>query len=524
MKQLPDFDLSIVMLLNKPLSDYVPLSPSMLKYYERNGIEVVIVINGATERTEVMDYITTYPFISWKVAACNEQASWQIPAKAFNIGIRQATKQYIFIMNEEQEFYTDVIYELREKLDSYSEHYAIGQSLTMDNWEKLNDQTLEKQYHKLTPCGNIMAKKEYFERIGGYCESNNEWSLEFDHLRSRLELAGIHRLLFLDSVMIHRTDNSLSTVSYNEQRTQIPQHILTEKKLPSEINVNGENWGNISSTVVYDWKKHPFAERQCWNYLSVLKQFDITSDEVFKKSYPLIALIPTYNESERITDCLRSVEKYCDGIILLDDDSTDDTYQIAQSEKLLVKAKKQRTEFNDKQNRNILLDIASFFKAEWFIFIDADERFDERFVDLRNIINKKEVDVVSIWIANLWDNVETYRIDMEDTHLLSQNGLWFRWRMLRNKGRMQFYTNKCLHFVSIPYFNDKIWFSNTLVLHSGYLRKEYRKKKYEFYLEEDKEGLFFYDDIRMETVKLQKVGDINIDCFIIGKKYNIKKI
>lgn len=163
-----------------------------------------------------------------------------------------------------------------------------------------------------------------------------------------------------------------------------------------------------------------------------MKQFDIPSDVVFEKFYPLIALIPTYNESERITDCLRSVEKYCDGIILLDDDSQDDTYEITQSDKLLLKAQKVRTEFNDKQNRNMLLDIASFFKVEWFIFIDADERFDDRFMDLREVIKRTDVDTVGIQIANLWDSMETYRVDKE-AGISSNSRFWLRWRMFRNK-------------------------------------------------------------------------------------------
>ena len=184
-----------------------------------------------------------------------------------------------------------------------------------------------------------------------------------------------------------------------------------------------------------------------------MKQFDIPSDVVFEKFYPLIALIPTYNESERITDCLRSVEKYCDGIILLDDDSQDDTYEITQSDKLLLKAQKVRTEFNDKQNRNMLLDIASFFKVEWFIFIDADERFDDRFMDLREVIKRTDVDTVGIQIANLWDSMETYRVDKE-AGISSNSRFWLRWRMFRNKGWMQIINQRTLHFPSIPYKNS----------------------------------------------------------------------
>lgn len=523
MKQLPDFDLSIVMPFYKRLDEFKRVFPSKANYYQRNGIEVVIVADEPTEQEGILEYIRTYPFINWKVVVNNEDHAWRNPAKAFNVGIRQATKQYVMIMDPELEFHTDVIYELREKLDSYPEHYAIGQVLFMDIQEEIDRQTLEKHRYEWIPYGSIMAKKEYFERIGGYSEHYTEWGGEDDHLRKRLELAGIHRLFFPEAKLIHREDYSLRTVSRNEQRARIPHEVLSEMLLPTQIKVNDDNWGSDFDTVIYDWKDHPFAKQQCRDYLSTLKEFEISSDQIFEKSYPLIALIPTYNESERITDCLRSVEKYCDGIILLDDDSGDDTFNIAQSEKLLVKAKKIRTEFNDKQNRNMLLDIASFFKAEWFIFIDADERFDDRFVDLREVMKMPDVDTVGVWIANLWDNMETYRTDMEDTHPLSQNGLWFRWRMFRHKGRMQINTRGNLHFKSVPYSGNQ-FFSKTLILHLGYLNLTDRNSKYEFYIKEDKHILFFYYDILLDSINKERIDDIEFSRLIIEKEFDAKSI
>lgn len=507
MKQLPDFDLSIVMPFYMRLDEFKRVFPSKAKYYERNGIEVVIVADEPTEEQGILDYIRRYPFINWKVVVNDKDHSWRNPAKAFNVGIRQATKRYILVMDPELEFYTDVIYELREKLDSYPEHYAVGQVLFMDICEEIDEKTLHKHDRELIPYGSIMAKKEYFEQIGGYSEHYTEWGGEDDHLRKRLELAGIRWLFFPDSVLIHREDMRKRTASRNEQRARIPRDVLSEMLLPTETVVNGEDWGTDFNRVAYEWRDHPFAKGQCREYLSTLKQFDIPSDEVFDKSYPLIALIPTYNESERIGDCLRSVEKYCDGIILLDDDSRDDTYSIAQSEKLLLKAKKVRTEFNDKQNRNILLDIASFFKAEWFIFIDADERFDDRFVDLREVMKRDDVDTVGVWIANLWDSMNTYRFDILDQNPYSENGLWFRWRMFRNKGRMQIDFSYNLHFMATPYRKNE-YKSKTLLFHLGYLERAKRNVKFEFYQNEDKIKLLNYDYLMEKDCVLKKTIDI----------------
>ncbi|WP_099463735.1 glycosyltransferase family 2 protein [Parabacteroides provencensis] len=492
MKQLQDFDLSIVIPLCGWFDGFKRVFSSESNYYERNGIEVVVVINEPSEKEKILDYIRTYPFINWKIVVNTQYHSQQNPAKAFNTGIRQATKQYVLIMNPELEFYTDMIYQLREKLDSYPEHYAICQVRYMD---------------KLLPYENIMAKKEYFEKVGGYSEHYTEWEEENNNICRRLELAGIHRLLFPEIELSLRENSSQQTVSKNKQQARIPNELLSEMLLPVDIKINKSFKITDYDTVIYDWKEHPYAKQQCRDYLSTLKQFDLLSDDIFEKSYPLIALIPTYNESERITDCLRSVEKYCDGIILLDDESTDDTYRIAQSDKLLIKAKKARTEFNDKQNRNILLDIASFFKAEWFIFIDADERFDDRFVDLREVMKRDDVDAVGVWIANLWDSMETYRTNMLDSHPLSQNGLWFRWRMFRNKGHMQILSENKLHFDSVPYLENR-HISQTLLLHTGYLTLNKRNQKFSFYMNEDKQNKPYYNDILFKTIKIQDLNTL----------------
>lgn len=472
MKQLPNFDLSIVVPLGDRLESFVDSLPLRTNYYERNGIEIVLLVDEESDSRSLLTCIRKYPFISWKVVS----GSWQNCGAAYNEGIRQSIKSYILLMFPESLFQTDVIYELRETLDKYPLHYAVG-----------------FQY------GCLMVKKVYLDLVGGYDEKFNTFEGAEENLCRRMELVDIHRLYY-SSALLQLGESRLSETW--EQNVQ--EDLLYDMLLPIKSKADNRSKPG-SGKLLYDWQEHPYAKEQCREYLSTLKQFDIPSDELFEKSYPLIALIPTYNESERITDCLRSVEKYCDGIILLDDDSQDDTYEIAQSEKLLLKAKKVRTEFNDKQNRNMLLDMAFFFKAEWFIFIDADERFDDRFVDLREVMERDDVDTVGVWIANLWDSMETYRTDMEDTNPLSMSGLWMRGRVFRNKGRMQLYFLRKLHFSTIPYTN-RFWKSRSLLLHLGYLSEIDRLRKRKFYIEEhDKEVDIYYkkdnDEIYLDNIK-----------------------
>jgi len=55
-----------------------------------------------------------------------------------------------------------------------------------------------------------------------------------------------------------------------------------------------------------------------------------------KHNNDLFIIIPAHNESERIEKVLKEVKKYCENIIVVDDGSTDDTFEIAKQEGVIV--------------------------------------------------------------------------------------------------------------------------------------------------------------------------------------------
>ena len=483
LQTLQNFDLSIVILLDdKRWDTFIRLFPAIASYYQRNGIEVIAIMGNTLEKEVILTFIKHFPMIDWKVIQCFPGN----PAQGINTGIRQSSKQYILLLQADWEFQNDVIYCLRENLSFYPKHYAVGQPSESGQ-----------------PTA-ILAPKECFEQVAGLDENIPVETLVWDNLQRRMELAGIRKLFYPDVVIVQQ-DNILL-------KPHLPEGEIFKLLLPNKITANQEKWGCNHYAFIYDWENKPFAEEQCKDYLAGLVDYHISDSDIFNRNYQLIALIPAYQESELIADCLRSVEKHCDGIIVLDDESTDCTYELIQSDKLLLKAKKKRTEFNDKQNRNILLDLAYFFRSEWFIFIDADERFDERFVDLSKTMKIPNIDIVGLWIANLWDSMETYRTDMMDSNPISKNGLWFRWRMFRNKGRMQITGMNKLHFKSVPYLTNK-YISQTLLLHVGYLTLEKRNQKYSFYKNEDQyqPNEFYYNDILSKTINIQRLEALQID-------------
>lgn len=86
---------------------------------------------------------------------------------------------------------------------------------------------------------------------------------------------------------------------------------------------------------------------------------------------PLSVLVLTKNEETIIADCLNQFD-FADEIILLDQQSSDETVKIARryTDKILT------TEIGDfARNRNVLKEAAN---NDWILYVDADERLSEK--------------------------------------------------------------------------------------------------------------------------------------------------
>ncbi|MCM8783414.1 MAG: glycosyltransferase family 2 protein [Candidatus Omnitrophica bacterium] len=93
------------------------------------------------------------------------------------------------------------------------------------------------------------------------------------------------------------------------------------------------------------------------------------------KKIPLTVVILVKNEEERIRDCILSVKDWVEEIIVVDDESTDRTVEIAQS--LGAKVLKRKMDIEGKQ-RNWAYQQA---KNLWVLSLDADERVTEMLRD-----------------------------------------------------------------------------------------------------------------------------------------------
>ena len=98
-------------------------------------------------------------------------------------------------------------------------------------------------------------------------------------------------------------------------------------------------------------------------------------------------LVITYNEEENISDCINSLKKVCDDIVVIDSNSTDATVEMAKN----MGAKVVTQPFlGDGPQRNYGLQ---YCRHDWVLNLDADERLDDDAVEAIASLDLSNADV-----------------------------------------------------------------------------------------------------------------------------------
>ena len=209
-----------------------------------------------------------------------------------------------------------------------------------------------------------------------------------------------------------------------------------------------------------------------------VSSINLKSDE---KSIKLVGFVQCFNEGKtgNLERVLNHLSKFCDDIVIYDDGSTDNSYEIASKfSKNIIRSVENnfKKEIGHKQK---LLELALSLKPDWIVWLDADEVFDRdgELHAIRNLCKygeSKEIDGFSFQEFNLWKNSSEYRAD-EEWHKLWRIRLW------RNTGELKFDVKDGLHLRQYPLGLKTDRRTDIKVIHYGFASEENVNKKYSNY-------------------------------------------
>ena len=127
----------------------------------------------------------------------------------------------------------------------------------------------------------------------------------------------------------------------------------------------------------------------------------------------LFALLPFQNEMQYLPGYFKNVVPQVDGIIALNDKSTDGSMGfVAKQPKVMeIINTSDRQSWDDGENHKILSEAAIRHNADWVIGIDADERIEIGFRRRAEQEFQRGPTAYRIKILELWGSPRTYRVD-----------------------------------------------------------------------------------------------------------------
>lgn len=250
----------------------------------------------------------------------------------------------------------------------------------------------------------------------------------------------------------------------------------------------GYKIGVVNTSFIYHYGSQTIQD---FGATYLLEENKLKFLEKYKTSkyQKIVALCRVKNGGEIFKKCLTKVSSMVDEVIVFDDNSTDNTAEIAQKFSNVVYHKSQWQTLDEARDRQWMLDKARELKADWCWIMDHDEMpSDKLYRDIRTIVENAnpEKDLYSFKICHLWNSEKQFRTD----------GLWgqfWQGRLFRVRKQMVIKSNQtagdanyhCSAHGDIPV--QCIEMLPYSIYHYGNMDKNVRFKKYLWYTANDKE-------------------------------------
>lgn len=208
---------------------------------------------------------------------------------------------------------------------------------------------------------------------------------------------------------------------------------------------------------------------------------------------PLLAMLPVRNEAGRyLKTVLNRLSELVDGIVILDDASTDGTPELCLNQSSVIRyhrLKKPLFKNDEAAFRQMLWEMTVELEPGWIIAIDADEVFESGINrELPRLTGQNRFDLVLFTIYHFWGDLTNYRVDGLWDPALSKVPCLYRF----HKNTNYHWSSRRLHCGRFPVecYQRPAWLSQVRLLHLGYVSQEEQYIKFQRYLTLDPKGQF----------------------------------
>ncbi|WP_342376811.1 glycosyltransferase [Myxococcus stipitatus] len=198
----------------------------------------------------------------------------------------------------------------------------------------------------------------------------------------------------------------------------------------------------------------------------------------------LIAAYRVKNAEATLKESLDATARFADGIVVLDDGSTDGTRALCEHHPAVLRYEYQELPFHERRDRNHVLSMAAAQGADWVISVDADEVFEMDRARAQRLMRLTDphVKVLGFHWYTFWEPSHTYfRADG-----IFGNMSGYRMYRCEPGQRIVLGTELGLHCGNIPQFpQGSARFTSVRVRHLGYDTEALRRAKHSRYRQLD---------------------------------------